>query len=507
MTYIKSLGQNSVEEYKKFGEKILAENEQILKKAGVTPTIFDNNQTDNSTIPLPSEALDNKTEDKSKSKKTDNKKTYEETPIEENGTLNDIKASSGTLNTIYKRILRRYNRTEDDDSKNNYHEYTSSLEVTDGKDVNDDLADFFGKNYKKGVHINGGGFAYLEEGKISSVYSLNGNVSGSYKDENEKLTLLYNGSFEYENEKTKENGTETSGAQKNGSALFLAKYKADKLTFGGGGSAYFYDNDTKLYNIYAGATHNASGITLTLDRKIQVAKGVDGNNIVENQTDVKVNIIKPKDAGDFTNTVPDIPTPEKTKAADSLVESEKAEVKDIVTKNAKKGFGLDLILSSASNADEYGAVAKYAAYYKKDENLKMATEAYLGLTDYHPSTHEGIKIRTGAIGNLSYTTDNRMNLSATAIIDNKRIIQPETGPQNTFMATLDTSVNKDKVAVTVSTGYINSNSDVKHFFVTGSLAYRMKNSMVAVTTGYQDCDISAEEDKIFYTGLRYAVKF
>ena len=100
-----------------------------------------------------------------------------------------------------------------------------------------------------------------------------------------------------------------------------------------------------------------------------------------------------------------------------------------------------------------------------------------------------------------------MNLSATAIIDNKRIIQPETGPQNTFMATLDTSVKKDKVAVTVSTGYINSNSDVKHFFVTGSLAYRMKNSMVAVTTGYQDCDISAEEDKIFYTGLRYAVKF
>ena len=268
MTHIKGLGQSSVEEYKKFGEKILAENEQILKKAGVTPTIFDNEQSNNSTVPLPAQVIDNKTEDKDKSKKTEDKKTYEETPIEENGTLNDIKASSGALNTIYKRILRRYNRSEDDESKNNYHEYASSLEELDGKDVNDDLADFFGKNYKKGLHINGGGYAYLEEGKFSSVYSVNGNVSGSYKDEDEKWTLLYNGAFDYENKKIKENGNETSSAEKSGNALFLAKYKTDKLTFGGGGSAYFYDNDTKLYNIYGRATHNASGIALKLNRKI-----------------------------------------------------------------------------------------------------------------------------------------------------------------------------------------------------------------------------------------------
>ncbi len=507
MTYIKGLGQNYVEEYKKFGEKILAENEQILRKAGVTPTIFDKDQTNNTPVSTPAERQGDKTKNNNKSKKTEDKTIYEGTPFDENATFNDVKVSSGALNTIYKRAIRAYNRTSDDDSKNNYHEYTSSLEETDGKDINDELADFFGKNYKKGLHINGGGFAYLEEGKISSIYSVNGNVCGSYKDNDEKLTLLYNGSFEYENEKTKENGIETSGAQKNGSALFLAKYKADKLTFGGGGSAYFYDNDTKLYNIYAGATHNASGLTLTLNRKIQVAKSPEGNNIIENQTDVKVNIIKPKDAGDFTNTVPDIPTPDKTKEADNLVVSEKEEVKELVTKNEKKGFGLDLILSTASNADEYGAVAKYAAFYKKDESLKMGAETYIELSDYHPSTQEGIKIRTGAVGNINYTTDNKMNINTTAIIDNKRIIQPGNNPQNTFMATLDTTVKKDKIAVTVSTGYINSNSDIKHLFVTGSLGYKMKNSMVAVTAGYQDCDISSEKDKIFYSGVKYAVNF
>lgn len=505
MTYIKDLGQNYVEEYKKFGEKILAENEQILKKAGVTPTIFDKEQTNNTPVSTQAETKADKT--KSIDKKTAVKKVYEETPIEENTTFNDVKASSGALNTIYKRILKRYNRTDDNDSKNNYHEYTSSLEETNGKDDNDELADFFEKNYKKGLHINGNGFAYLEEGQISSVYSINGNVSGSYKSKDENLTLLYNGSFEYENEKIKENSTESGGAEKNGNALFLAKYKTDKLTFGGGGSVYFYDNDTQLYNIYAGATHNASGISLTLNRKIQVAKSTEGNNIIENQTDVKVNIIKPKDAGDFTNTVPDIPTPDKTKEADNLVVSEKEEVKELVTKNEKKGFGLDLILSTASNADEYGAVAQYAAFYKKDESLKMGAETYIELSDYHPSTQEGIKIRTGAVGNINYTTDNKMNINTTAIIDNKRIIQPGNNPQNTFMATLDTTVKKDKIAVTVSTGYINSNSDIKHLFVMGSLGYKMKNSMVAVTAGYQDCDISSEKDKIFYSGVKYAVNF
>ena len=507
MTHIKGLGQNYVDEYKKFGEKILAENEQILKKAGVTPTIFDNEQTNNSTIPLPAEVSDDKTKNKDKSKNTKDKKTYEETPAEENSTLNNIKASNGALNTIYKRALRQYNRTDNDDSKNNYQEYTSSLEETDGKDDNDDLADFLAKNYKEGSHINGGGYAYYENGEISSVHALNGNVAGSYKDKNDKLTLMYSGSIEYEYEKSTENGTETNGTEKNGNALFFAKYKTDKLTFGGGGSAYFYDNDTQLYNIYTGATHNDSGITLTLKRKIQVAKSTDGNNIVEKQTDVKVNIIQPKDAGEFTNTVPDIPTPEKTKEADSLVESEKEEVKDIVTKDEKKGFGLDLILSNASNADEYGAIGKYATFYNKNDNLKMAAEAYLGLSDYHPSTNEGLKVRTGAVGNIDYTTDNKTNISATAIIDNKRIMQSGNNPQNTFMATLDTSVKKDKVAVTVSTGYINSNSDIKHFFVTGTLGYKMKNSLVAVTAGYQDCDISSEKDKIFYSGMKYAIKF
>lgn len=505
MTHIKGLGQNYVEEYKKFGEKILAENEQILKKAGITPTIFDEEQTNNRTIPLPTETSDDKTKDKVK--KTTSKKTYEESALEENTTFNDVKATSGALNTIYKRILKKYNRTNSNDSKNNYQEYTYTLESTDGNDDNDDLADFLSKNYKEGLHINGGGFAYLEKGEISSVYSLNGNVAGSYKDKNGKLTLMYSGAVEYENEKSTEDGTEQSGSEKNGNALFLAKYKAEKLTYGGGGSANFYDNDTQQYNIYAGATHNTSGITLTLKRKIQVAKSPEGDSIIENQTDVKVSIIQPKDAGEFPNTVPDIPTPEKTKEADSLVESEKEEVKDIVTKNEKKGFGLDLILSTASNADEYGAIAKYATFYNKGDNLKMAAETYLGLSDYHPSTDEGLKVRIGAVGNIDYTTDNKMNISSTAIIDNKRIMQPGSGPQNTFMATLDTTVKNDKVAVTVSTGYINASSDIKHLFVTGTLGYKMKNSMVAVTAGYQDCDISSEKDKILYTGLKYAVKF
>jgi hypothetical protein len=31
--------------------------------------------------------------------------------------------------------------------------------------------------------------------------------------------------------------------------------------------------------------------------------------------------------------------------------------------------------------------------------------------------------------------------------------------------------------------------------------------MLAVTAGYQDCDISSEQDNIFYSGIRYAVNF
>ena len=500
MTYIKDTGRKYTEEYKKLCEKVNEENKQTLKKAGVTPSIFEEKQTNNSSLLLSTK--DSVSKSGAESKQKSETKTYEETPVEEIATLNDIKASSGALNTIYKRTLRAYNSANDDDTKNNYHEYTSSLEETNGKDVNDELADFFTKNYKKGLHINGGGLAYLEEGKISSVYSVNGNVSGSYKDKNEKLTLLYNGSFEYESEKSKENGTEKNEVQKNGNALLLAKYKTDRLTFGGGGSAYFYDNDTKLYNLYAGATDNRSGITLTLNRKIQVV-----NNTIENQTDVKVNVIQQEDAEDFSNTIPDIPTPEKTKEAESLVSKEKEEVKDIVTKDYKKGFGLDLILSSASNADEYGAIAKYAVFYKKDENLKMGAASYLGLSDYHPSSHEGIKFRSGTVCTVNYTAENKTDIKAVAVIDNKRILQPGNPPQNTFMVALDTTVKKDKFAVSVSTGYINSNSDVKHMFVTGSLEYKMKKSMLAVTAGYQDCDISSEQDNIFYSGIRYAVNF
>ena len=40
MSGINDLGKNYLEEYKAFGAKVLSENEQILKKSGVTPPIF-----------------------------------------------------------------------------------------------------------------------------------------------------------------------------------------------------------------------------------------------------------------------------------------------------------------------------------------------------------------------------------------------------------------------------------------------------------------------------------
>ena len=105
MTYINGLGKNYVEEYKEFGEKILAESEQTLKKAGVSTPVF-NAETENNML----EGYQMEHQDKTDNKKNDSIKkddknsndTFESDEIMQNQTVMNVKSPDGVLNSLYK---------------------------------------------------------------------------------------------------------------------------------------------------------------------------------------------------------------------------------------------------------------------------------------------------------------------------------------------------------------------------------------------------------------------
>ena len=518
MTYINGLGKNYVEEYKEFGDKIIAENGEILKKAGVTPLIFNGDIKANPMEGLKVEHTidDEKKEDEEKSDDT-KKKSYKPTSIEENRTISNVKLPYGPLNTMYKRSIKEdvensQSSSEDSDDSGDVGEANNSLLKTDGNDDNDDLKNFIETDFEQGVHINGGGYVYHEQCNDSNTNSINANVMGSYKSKNDRVTVLYGAALEYTDTQQKSDDEDsqngTSGTNKNGSAMIVAKYEKDNKIFAGGGSVYAYDNNTQLYNIYAGA--GLFGTAVTLWRKIQVTKDSEGKTITSNQTDVKFNVLKPKKAGNFPNTVPDLPTPSETQEYDQLVEQEKQEVDDVVNQKGEYGFGLDLEVSAKSNADVYGLVLKHTSRLtKQDDTNKIITiTPYVGAYDNHDNSQEGLKLRVGVVGDLDITTANGINITSKAVVDNKRIMQPGSSPQNTFMASLDTTVKKDKLSVNVSGGYINSNNEVGYAFITGNATYTMKRSSLSLVAGYQGLRLSQEDkDKIFHIGARYAVNF
>ena len=515
MSGINGLGNKNVEEYTKFGDKIIAENTEIMKKSGLPVTVFNQDLKLNNPIAgSPQKYTDNqednnKVDDKNDKNDKPKETLFEETSVAKNKTMSSLKVPNGILNTAYRKGLQENAMLGDTDDTDavKMEELLSSLEETNGNDDNNDLEDFMATEYKNGLHLNGGGYTYYENGTDSSIQSISANLSGSYKNKNEKLSLSYGGMFEYSDKIQKQE--DSHDKEKCGSAILMAKYKANKVTFAGGGMANIYDSNSGLYNIYVGAMHNSTGLAVTLTRKIQLAYDAEGEKVLNNETSVNVNILKPKQAGDFPNTIPDIPTPEETQQYDSLVESNKQEVKDITNDNTKpSGLELDLELSTSEGSDEYGVVIKHCFTHNSKDKQKFASlTPYIGAYDYHPDTQEGLKVRAGVEGDLDITTDNNTNIHTTAIIDNKRIMQSGSSPINTFMAVLDTSLNKNKLSANVSAGYINSGSDIKYSFVTGKLTYNMKNSSLAVVAGYQDCDLPSGDDKIFHTGLRYALTF
>ena len=108
---------------------------------------------------------------------------------------------------------------------------------------------------------------------------------------------------------------------------------------------------------------------------------------------------------------------------------------------------------------------------------------------------------------LESKVNNDLNITARAIVDNKRIMQSGSYPKNTFMSVLDTSANYKEFSVSTSVGYINANSDVKYSFINGNVKYIMKNSELSGEIGIQKYNNNDSENNIFHAGVRYAVNF
>jgi len=242
---------------------------------------------------------------------------------------------------------------------------------------------------------------------------------------------------------------------------------------------------------------------------MQVTRRESGEKSVDKKTNVKINLLKPKTAGEFPNIIPDIPTVSQTSELDYTVNEEKQDISNLVGKDLKKGFSFDLDMSTSADCDEYGVIVKYSSFYTKQDNKQLTLSAtpLVGVYDYHPSSNEGLKVRAGVQGDLDITTDNNLNIHSTAIVHNNRIMQCGSSPINTFMTTFDTSVSKNNLSASVSAGYINSSSLAKYSFVTGSLEYKIKKSSVSISAGYQNYEIIDDKDKIFHIGTRYAVNF
>ncbi len=505
MSYTYKLGKNYSDEYEEYGKQIISENKQLLKKAGIKSPVFDNDlKTENTGLVIEKTETD-ENKDNDKIEKNNKKTTFKESSISKNSTIHDVTSSTGMLNTIYKNSQKAYGTMPSDkiDDALDIDEFTNSLEESNGSDQNDDMAEFLSRDYEKGYHINGGGYTYYEEDSNLSTTAVAANITGSYKSKDERLTLSYGGSFEYSNhrefsDKTLENDN------KSGNAILMAKYKAKDFTYAAGGIGNFYDDDSEQYNLYGGIMHNNTGIAATVRRNIFVSHDANGTSI-KNKTDIKLHILKPKPAEE-KNNAPESPSPESTKKYESHVRDNAQEVESIADEEGY-GFGMNLKLTSATDSDEYGIQLKYASLItkKNDKKNKIVLTPYIELDDYHPNTDEGLKIRTGIIGKLAYSTDNNLNISAEAILDNKRIIQPGSNPEDTFMAVLDSTVSKNRISASVSTGYINSNSNIKYSFITGKLKYTMKNSSLTFGIGQQSYNDSSSKNKVFHTNLEYAI--
>ena len=522
MSGINDLGKNYLEEYKAFGAKVLSENEQILKKSGVTPPVFNTVPKSNDTsVGLVLERTQ-KEDDKKKNSEEDTNdcELFEKTSILKNSTLMDVRSSAGKMNTVYKNSIKAKNIDSNNQTSNSFSgtkAFSETLEELNGKDNNDDMAEFMSREYDNGLHVNGGGYVYYEKSDDGTSNSVTANVIGTYKTNNEKLTLSYGGSFEYDikNSVSNQNGdyvqSQNGFGSKSGNTVFMAKYKAEDFTYAVGETSNFYESDTKLYHVYTGIMHNESGIAATLIRKIEVTAAEDGNHI-ENKTNVKLHLLKPKKAEKQDNIAPQMPSPAETAELRNIVQKNKQEVGEINI-NKGYGFGMDLKLASSQDADEYGVEVTYSSLLtkKSDKNNVVSITPYIGAYDYHPNTNEGLKVRTGIIGKLESKVGSDFNISSQLIIDNKRIMRNELHPANTFMVSSDTTVSKNKFRATVSAGHINSNSEVKYYFIIGDFEYTMKNSAISANIGYQDYSYDGgnenSKNKVFHTGLRYTVNF
>ena len=415
MSGINDLNTNYAEEYKAFGEKVLSENEKTLKKVGITPPpLFSKKDDDDDKKMMglivektTTEEQDNDTANNDE-KNTDSVK---KSSIPKNNTLSNVKSTSGMLNTVYKNSIKKGNfqaEGTDQELVSDVDDFSEDLEESDGKDDNDDFAEFMSDDYENGFHLNGSGYAYHEKSKNSSTQSFSAEVSGSYKSKNGKFTLSYGSSFEYSINKTTFNyseeeqkateeldnidnanaaaldnadNTQTNTVpanqtkikteteqQKNqsGNANIMAKYRDNTFTYAGGFEANIFNNNTEEYYIKGGVMHNSSGIAATIIRKIEVSRFEDGEKYVDNKMGVKLHLLKPKAAEKQDKPELEIPTPEKSTELINLVQDNAQEVSEIAGPKGL-GFSVNLKLSTAQDANEYGADVAYTFLASKKQ--------------------------------------------------------------------------------------------------------------------------------------------
>ena len=510
MSGITNISGKNTEDKNVHVQKSTAEIQKTEQKSRIIPIVEEKNDTNTGFDTLTLKA-DDKAENNKEEKKKEESENFRN-DLFKNTAFSKTKNSSGLLNNAYKDymsangIVQNVKMRVSESSQLVMNEFLSTFEKSQGNDENDAIVDFLSEDIPKGYHLNGVLKTYYENGSDKAYESLNANIFNTYRKDN--LSVSAGGSYEY-SKQTKPD----SQMSKSGNALLMAKLKQSKYTYALGGTANIYDDDSKLYNIYVGAMHNASNIAATLRRKITVTVDEYGEKQIVNNTDVKINLIKPKEKDELLN---DSKTRNQNKSK-KLTSEEPSdlppdETKDNVKKFDFNKFSLDVEFSTAEGDDSYGAVIKYTDLINFNKNQKynennLLLTPYVGVYDEHPDTEEGLKLKGGITGKYTVSLGNNFKASVDSNAVMSRIIRPSSQPIDTYAATLSGSLAKGKIAATIGAGYVQSEDSTKFTYLNGELDYTLKSSTISIEAGYEKHTALEQDSRTLHLATKYTINF
>ena len=529
MGYLDNINDYS-EKYSAYGQKIIKESAETLKKSGIYIPIVSDKQEDNidsCVIKKPHE----ETKKLEKPKKTKHKvkrnneadwirdamPTYNNPLSISSSIMNDCKTSLGKATNQENKgqtDIPTDGNTEDDETET-VDSYTIETKETNTECIdtlsnsNDDQGS--GNPLKTLLEKDSAPEGYYSDNFAGANHEIDKQNKSSEQDvlvysdnffSKNNTTVIFGGSA---NTKINRSPGSTS-KQFNYNVYAYGKQKFKEYTFGLG-AMDTRKNDVHDIDISLGAKHNKTKLYGTLNKKITIIPGT------KTLTDTDVNIgigdesgyLDPKNYKRQKSNIEETLDNDKIGSLDPLPAGEDVEID--TTSDKPKNTVVKLIISDTNNNKEYGIYGGYIFRKVTPKQNYAFIMPYAQISDLNIDSNEGVKFMLGLNTGNHVNYANGWEISTKGMIEVSREAISGSGPSDYLLSNINFKANKNNFSSEIGIGALVNNQKTDCKYIEAKVKYKFNDRLNAgLKVAAADYKFDKERQRVYQiaAGVNYS---